>query len=210
MVDNAIRDEKFNFNISKNELKKKFEISAIFYKINKEYLCRKNCIINRKGFEGDPEIIIVMMNPGSCKPLGKYEENKRCECNMDDTQKQISILMEYANLNSVKIENLSDICEGNSQKFWEKYELMNQPFSIFDNSRMWELGNIDIPIIYAWGKSAMEMAKQIGIEENLKHKITYGYIKDGYNYYQRPLSKFMNSEDKIAWIMGVGEFLSKL
>ena len=66
----------FEFNIPIEKLKEKFEVTAIFYKDEEENLCRKNCQIVRKGIVKEPEAIIVMMNPGSCKAIGEYKENE--------------------------------------------------------------------------------------------------------------------------------------
>ena len=72
-----------------------------------------------------------MMNPGSCKAIGEYKENERCSCKMDPTQKQLAILMEYAKLDCIQIENLSDICSGSSTVLWDTYNSMKGTKSIF-------------------------------------------------------------------------------
>lgn len=198
-MEKDISEEEFDFNISSDSLKEKYLVSAIFYK-HDSCLCRKNCIIKKKGVKAEPELLVVMMNPGSCKPIGTYVENERCECKMDATQKQIAILMEYANLNCVQIENLSDICERQEERFWEKYNLNKDLKSIFSEDRISEIENLNIPIIYAWGKAAMNLSEKIGIDTILKGRNVYGYVKNNTDYYQRPLSRFMSNEDKELWI----------
>ncbi len=199
----------FEFNIPIEKLKEKFEVTAIFYKDEEENLCRKNCQIVRKGIVKEPEAIIVMMNPGSCKAIGEYKENERCSCKMDPTQKQLAILMEYAKLDCIQIENLSDICSGSSTVFWDTYNSMKGTKSIFGENRIKEIGNLNVPIIYAWGKSAMGMANKIDINNSLQGKKVFGYKKEGTDYYQRPLYQFMKAEDKEAWIRVVGDYLKE-
>lgn len=200
--------EDFDFNMSKKLLKEKYEVSAVFYN-NNGLLCRKNCVIKRRGTSSSPQVLVIMMNPGSCKPTEEYNEKERCICSMDATQKQIAILMEYGGIESIQIENLSDICEGNSEKFWNLYSDNNDLKSIFSKERIDELINLDIPIIFAWGESAMNLSKEINIEELLKNKKTHGYVKEGTSYYQRPTRQYAKKEDKIAWIKHIGDYIKK-
>ncbi|WP_019415072.1 hypothetical protein [Paenisporosarcina sp. TG20] len=63
------------------------------------------------------DAVIVMFNPGSCKPTLDVHSGEWTESMPDKTQFQLMRLMEHMAWNEMKIVNLSDLCEGNFTEF---------------------------------------------------------------------------------------------
>lgn len=122
-----------------NELKNIFDVYGHFYnlKLSDSILkCRSVLEIKRKEKSTElPDIIVIMMNPGSSVPLDKsyepltftkqeYFELKEKEIiptRPDNAQYQIMRLMETNNWDFVRILNLSDLRNGNSGKFQTEF-----------------------------------------------------------------------------------------
>ena len=117
------------------ELKQKYQVFGHFYDLticDTTLNCRNTLEIRRnKTLEEIPDIIVIMMNPGSSKPLDEKHvvKNYRFEGYLkeknftliptkpDSAQYQIMRLMELNNWNFVRILNLSDLRNGNSSNF---------------------------------------------------------------------------------------------
>lgn len=100
-----------------------FVITGYFYNYG-NYKLRRFLKIKRIGFEGEEnDLTVVMMNPGSSKPLNSTEEtevkylDRFVPTKPDKTQNQIGELMNMLNLNYAIIINLSDIREPKSSEF---------------------------------------------------------------------------------------------
>jgi hypothetical protein len=114
------------------------------------------------------DAIVVMLTPGSSKPLdeSKYQlktpldidKTNLVPCVPDDTQYQICRLMKLMNWKQVAVVNLFDYCEPNSSKSIARYEnkaLLSE--SIFHKERREELSALfaasveQSPIVLGWG-----------------------------------------------------------
>jgi len=175
-------------------LKATFAVSAFFYHAyvgEEKYLMRREAQIVRKGTNHEKaDAIIVMLNPGSCKPTceigeGSLENRKMLSATPDQTQYQLMNLMERLHWNKLTIVNLSDICEGNSTRFRvieQKFNLQSKPHSIFHSSNTNErntlLRNAN-HLIFAWGETstAKRLAKEFGLYDERKALSTYRDMK---------------------------------
>ena len=119
-------------NIYASELKTIFDVYGHFYDLkisDSVFKCRSLLEIKRKGENGKsriPDIVVIMMNPGSSKPLDKnyipltisersYGDLKTKEMvptRPDNAQYQIMRLMVFNDWNYVKVLNLSDLRNG--------------------------------------------------------------------------------------------------
>jgi hypothetical protein len=158
------------------QLREEFEVEASFYQMkigNQMYPCRNHAVLMRKGYtrENQPDAVVVMANPGSCRPADSYyqpsilqsdfEKAPFVRVKMDPTQYQLARLMKRLDLNVVSIVNLSDICSGNMEDFGRKlnevedHNVLNH--SIFSDKREIErnglLRDSKTKIIIAWGKN---------------------------------------------------------
>lgn len=178
------------------ELKQEFDVSGHFYNLKLSgsvFKCRNILEIRKKNFKSTntiPEIIVIMMNPGSSKPLdNKYipktyigkisSENFSKEViptRPDNAQYQIMRLMKYNNWSFVRVLNLSDLRNGNSGRFqteFKKAEMLkkNNSLCITHIDRKKEFKSLirskENKIIAAWG-SLNELKKSAESILNLK------------------------------------------
>jgi hypothetical protein len=165
------------------KLKEKFDVFGHFYdlKIGKEiFKCRSILEIVSKGLEyklkGLPDAVIIMMNPGSSRPLDKtyslrlfsideiFSKNWKKEIvppRPDNAQYQIMRLMLLNDWNYVKVLNLSDLRNGNSGEFSNEFKRASaidpsNPHCIVHIKRRNELksetrSKANNPVIAAWG-----------------------------------------------------------
>lgn len=162
-------------NWSANLLKKDFEVTASFYQIKAGdfyFRCRNHAVIRRKGYNSQkqPDALIVMANPGSCKPSEPTYEAPLYQddltkipyvpVNIDPTQYQLMRLMKLMDWNEISIINLSDLCAGNMDGFKKRLKWVHHQrisyHSIFSKKRTKErmqLLSKSRRIILAWGKN---------------------------------------------------------
>lgn len=192
-----------------------FKITGLFYQ-NNGYNFRKFLNIVRKNSGQDiPDLMVIMMNPGSSKPLDG-NENNNCETEAipDNTQDQIMRVMNRCDFNFARILNLSDLREPKSSIFYKKIdELKKQKIShsIFDKERNCDYEKLfvkNVPVIFAWGvnENLFELAKMT-IE--LIGEITpIGLKKNGYEYaYYHPLPQ--NNTKQKEWVEKITEMIKK-
>ena len=149
------------------ELKKTFEVNAKFYysMINEEkFLMRREARIERIGSKQEEiDAVVVMINPGSCKPTGEVTSQSAKEALLmaakpDQTQYQLMNLMERKAWNVLVIVNLSDICEGNLSNFSNierKFRAANLSHSIFQDENAEDCQTLLSSaknVIFAWGR----------------------------------------------------------
>ncbi|MBF0195323.1 MAG: DUF1643 domain-containing protein [Magnetococcales bacterium] len=180
------------------DLKKKFAVFGSFYDIalgGELVACRSVLELlahditpqdpdNIAGLK--PDLLIVMMNPGSSRPLDKSYEpplvnrwqdiaKKRqwvATC-PDNTQYQIMRVMAALGLQHGRVLNLSDIREPKSPVLFKKISALSTVagggvHSIFCQERRKELENLlmcvscEIPVLVGWGRSdaLIPLAKQ--------------------------------------------------
>lgn len=213
-------------------LKKSFDVYGHFYnlRLSKSVLkCRSVLEIKRKGKSSElPDIIVIMMNPGSSVPLDKsykpktfskedYNKLKAKEIiptHPDNAQYQIMRLMETNNWNFVRILNLSDLRNGNSGKFQTEFRNAamldkTNPHCITHNERKEELiesiNSKSNKVIAAWGEIA-ELNQSAQTILKLEKKIIG--IRKGETSNFRYASPYMKSQ-KIDWLTQIQKEINK-
>lgn len=188
-------------------LRKPFKITGLFYKqcsnTYRKYLDIKR---NSDSEMTNPELMVVMMNPGSSEPKnGVYNNIKPSEVEVDPTIVQILRVMRGAALSYVRIINLSDRKMPKSADFYKFLKSPNSndfPHSIFDPRRKEELAELfidDVPVIYAWGvDTRLKVLSELAIKAiNQEHPI--GKKKKGTtSSYYHALPR--NQNDKKEWV----------
>ena len=188
---------KFNKN---DELRKTYEVKASFYK--KDGVTFRNYAdITRKEYTEDKiDAYIIMMNPGSCKPANKIDDDAispetSVYINASDDPAQIKVMqiMDNTDFNKVRILNLFDCKESNSSK---AVQMANKnygfPISIFSCERRDELNNLtkdDAPYIVAYGVNGLIEFKKLALKF-LADKKVYGIKKDNNDLLYYYLSPF--------------------
>lgn len=180
------------------ELKQIFTVYGHFYNLkisDKVFKCRSVLDIKRKGTgikKNIPDIVVIMMNPGSSKPLDKnyipetyslsaYRKIKSKEAvptRPDNAQYQIMRLMVFNDWNYVRVLNLSDLRNGNSGNFQTDFlnakNLDNSdPHCITNEKRRVELldslRSKSNKIIAAWGSiDLLKESAEIILKQNKK------------------------------------------
>ncbi|MDQ7049494.1 MAG: hypothetical protein Q9M92_08110 [Enterobacterales bacterium] len=184
------------------QLKVEFNVYGHFYQLvegKHQFDCRSQLEIIRSNFkdteESMPNAVVIMMNPGSSKPLdpeykikqfsSKQIFSKRWEKEFvatqpDNAQYQIMRLMKKHRWQHVRVINLSDLRNGNSLEFAKSYVqaekiLTSAAFCMNHSKRKHELVkclNTSGPVIAAWG--SLSVLKKAA-EKTLKQfeKIAY-------------------------------------
>ncbi|MGE6487427.1 hypothetical protein [Paenisporosarcina sp. NPDC076898] len=128
------------------------------------------------------DAVIVMLNPGSCKPIIGSQFGEWTEAMPDKTQFQLMRLMEHMSWNEIKIVNLSDVCEGNSNEFsglLKKCKDAGVVHSRFANDSVSEWSKVISSadrLLYGWGEKpeAKKMANAYGLLDLDTMLTTYG------------------------------------
>lgn len=196
-------------------MREKFNITGLFYKKD-GYKFRKFLnIVKNNSDKKRPDLMVIMMNPGSSKPLDGNENNKiETEAIPDNTQDQIMRVMEKCKFDFARILNLSDLREAKSSVFYEKIEELEEQrisHSIFDKKRNSDYEALfvkNIPVIFAWGVNeklsdlANLTVKRIGETKPV------GLMKKGYNNaYYHPLPQ--NYTKQKEWVEKITEMIKK-
>lgn len=97
----------------------KFEITGLFYEAS-GYKLRKYLDIKREeSSQNEPDLMVVMMNPGSSFPLDGIDNNSvPSEAEPDTTQQQIMKVMDAASFDYARILNLSDLRTPDSNELY--------------------------------------------------------------------------------------------
>ncbi len=196
-------------------MKDDFEITGCFYQIA-GFNCRKYLDIRRKGTcLENPDLLAVMMNPGSSRPVGGiYGKGHATEASSDRTQEQIMRVMNNCDLDYGRIINLSDIQQTKSS---ELHKILRRPkmkkvaHSIFDPRRQAEFDALfpdNTVTILAWGvHDALISLTRMAIEK-IGNENAVGLKKNnselGY-YHPLPPSYYKQQE----WVSQMTELLKK-
>jgi hypothetical protein len=193
-----------------------FKISGHFYEIY-GLKCRRYLEIKRVGSNlSQPDIMVVMMNPGSSCPENRIDNNiDQSKAHPDRTLNKIMAVMNKTNFNFARVLNLSDVRQPNSTKF---YEFLNSssansiPHSIFHPLRREEFSTLfrqGVPVIYGWGvNSNLEGLAREAIEL-ISEKNPIGIRKNGTEWaYYHPLRRTTTEHDD--WVKTVTSLLSPL
>ena len=191
-----------------------FEIYGHFYEIS-DLKCRKYLDIKR--VESDleqPDIMVVMMNPGSSYPLDGIDNNRKPSIACPDrTQNQIMAVMGN-NFNFARVLNLSDFRQPNSKEFYKflKSDLGKSiPHSIFHPSRDKDFSNLfypGVPVIYGWGVDPNLQGLAREAINRISEKNPIGIRKGETEWaYYHPLPRIRDKQ--IEWVTKVSLLLLK-
>lgn len=192
----------------------KFEISGHFYELS-GLKCRKYLNIKRVGSNlSQPDIMVVMMNPGSSYPLDGIDNNDApSEAHPDRTQHQIMAVLNKTSFNFARVLNLSDVRQSSSKEFYKFINSSNAnsiPHSIFHQARHEEFSNLfrqDVPVIYGWGVDPkLEVLARKAINR-ISEENPIGIGKNGIEWaYYHPLPR--THTKKVEWVSTVSSLLS--
>lgn len=222
------------------QLKEEFKVYGHFYGLSLDddlYDCR-SClkIISNKHKASDleqPDAIVIMMNPGSSRPLDKNYQQKNytskqifskrwkkefVPAQADNAQYQIMRMMRKKQWKIVYIINLSDLRNGNSEKFAADFTLIEKnnndsPHCMTHQKRKNELQQLldaDCPIIAAWGsvKVLKNSAEQIlNLMSNSRNLI--GLRVDENLPWYRFASPYLKTH-KESWLKEIAREINKI
>jgi len=196
-------------------MRKDFKIAGLFYELNGFKFRKFLNIVRNNSSPKNPDLMVVMMNPGSSRPInGDDNYNKESEAVPDRTQDQIIRLMNNCGFNYARILNLSDLREPKSSVFYNtinKLEYQNISHSIFDLKRsedFEELFVTDIPVIYAWGVNKKLLNLAIQTINRIGETKPIGLNKEGLVYaYYHPLPQNYTKQKK--WVEKITEMIKK-
>lgn len=177
-----------------NYILDRYNVLGYFYRKYDNNFRKYLDIVNKKDAPNQPDLMVVMMNPGNSKPKeGFSDENyfKEVSARPDNTQLQVVKYMEgVIRYKYARILNLSDICETKSAFF---YKLLNEPsfkelsHSIFHKSRQIDFNEKfveGVPVVAAWGVSyKLNALIKLAVQRFKKLDVTpIGLLKAGTNY----------------------------
>ena len=198
---------------------------------NNKYLCRSVAdIVENTDSKGQPHFsitsapnaVVVMMNPGAARPVSHNPQDgpklpilsrqRLFDYNRDrpqilvapdNAQYQLMRLMKLKAWRHLRIINLSDLCEGNSQKFAFLHRAiseysMDHPESILHLKRSKELSAVskDVPhIIVAWGRQPV--LKSAATAFLTSYQDVIGLARD-YPWYR--FASPYRKDQKLSWL----------
>lgn len=194
-------------------MREKYTVTGFFYELN-GYKFRKflNIKRNYNAFK-KPDLMVIMMNPGSSRPLNGIENNT-CETDAipDNTQNQIMRVMENCNLYYARILNLSDLREPKSSVLYTKLaelERNNISHSIFDDKRKNDFDTLfvrNVPVIFAWGVNKKLEALATKAVGRIADSNPIGIKKNGFDFaYYHPLPQIYSKQ--IEWVESVTKMI---
>lgn len=192
-----------------NKLSGKFEVTGLFYETNGLKL-RKFLDIKLTGTkESKPQLMVVMMNPGSSYPLDGIENNTvPTIAKPDNTQSQIMKVMEGAAIEYARVLNLSDLRTPDSNtlyKFLKSEESQLVDHSVFSPTRRPELNQLfvrNVPVIFGWGvnKVLIPLAKQAITTLSIEQPLGLKKPNKEFSYYH-PLPQVYVKQ--VEWVQHV-------
>lgn len=174
--------------ISAKELKLIFSVTGFYYSPPKNEECRKflNIKLNTSK-QKKPDLMVVMMNPGSSKPLIESPKsyNKETPAKPDPTQYKIMRFMLETDYEYARVLNLSDLIQATSTEFYKSISKASKgnTNSIFHSKRTKELNNLfekNIPTLIAWGVND-DLQPLINLTYkyvSVRSKFFFGYKKE--------------------------------
>lgn len=214
--------------VKEKQLKKEYISFGRFYILKYDNQRQHDCrsvleIFERNAYQemkstNKIDAVIIMMNPGSCKPKVTYNYDckslnqveagelniiKLVEAEPDTTQYQVMRVMKIMGWKYVRVINLSDYINPESESFYEVIKELSSFDKIFFHSIFSEKRKKDIieifksekefKVIAAWGvDTALELLIQRALKENNLNKRvgcdkTYINKKKQNFYYYHPL-----------------------
>lgn len=183
-----------------------FYITGLFYE-SQGYKFRQHLDIKRRSSDlAQPDLMVVMMNPGSSYPIDGIENNtKPSKAKPDNTQNQIMKVMDSSDFDYARVLNLSDLRTPDSNVLYEfikSEESKTINHSIFHLNRSDELKSLfikKVPVIFGWGvNEALIPLAKIAIEA-LDIEKPLGILKKGTKYsYYHPLPR--EHKKRLEWV----------
>tara|TARA_R110002126_G_scaffold142546_5_gene288469 strand:- start:29827 stop:30417 length:591 start_codon:yes stop_codon:yes gene_type:complete len=192
-------------------MKNQFKITGFYYEELgfkfRKYLDIKNI----KSACKTPDLMVIMMNPGSSRPLDSIDNNtKESEAVPDNTQSQIMKVMLNCNLQYARVLNLSDLREAKSNIFYTRIKDMENagiPHSIFNENRQDDFNQLwvdNTTVIYGWGVSNKLKPLALKAIEACSAPTPYGILKAGTNWaYYHPLPPIHSKQ--VDWVNNVSK-----
>lgn len=187
-------------------IKNKSVIKGRYYQID-GYKFRSHLDIQKfNSSRKTPDVIVVLMNPGSSRPInGVDNASEATEAIPDRTQSQIMLVMLSCGFEYARILNLSDIREPKSNEFYKKMvelESKGIAHSIFDDRRKEDLSKLwvnDVPVIFGFGVSHKLKKLALKALEVCKVQKPYGVQKSGVVHgYFHPLPPIYSKQQE--WV----------
>ena len=224
-----------------DDLKKRFGVYGDFYQImlgGNDYACRSvlELIAHEQTPEDpngiqfmNPDLLVVMMNPGSSKPQvpcfvprrvqgdGTEERPQRVKTRPDNTQYQIMRIMAARGFQHARILNLSDLREPKSPMLMPKLEFLHSipggdRHSVFCNDRDLERQRLmgpygAIPVLAGWGRHKKLLSLATLCVEKLHGWRVIGLpVDDRGLFYAHPSPMLQRGKD--LWLTAVLKQLS--
>lgn len=174
----------------------RYQITGYFYE-EQGYKFRLYLDINRKqgrlkSLVGritagrNPDLMVVMMNPGSALPLqGGDDGRAEVSVKPDRTQLQIMKLMDAGKFRFARIVNLSDLRTPNSEELLSTLPVLDQlgiHHSIFSPSRENDFRDLyyqSPPVILAWGVDDRLTPLARWALQRINNRVRLGQLKKG-------------------------------
>jgi len=193
-----------------------FKITGLFYSIS-GIKCRKYLdIVRIDSLIEEPDLMVIMMNPGSSSPVDGIDDNSNeAVANPDKTQDQIMSLMNNCDFKFVRVLNLSDIREAKSKvlyKLIKEESIKNIPHSIFNSKRkadLIKLFNSSVPVVLGWGVDSALKKLALNALQKIKYQQIYGWKIEGCDFgYYHPLPPIHQKQKE--WLEKVSKQINVL
>lgn len=179
-------------------IKNDFNVNGFFYRDGQNEF-RKYLNIIRKGETKDvPDLMVVMMNPGSSECLGSFDVESTAK--PDPTQTGIMKIMNTCGFNYARVLNLSDLCEKSSKCFRSFLRNSdNDSRSIFSDKRKEEFDQYfiaEVPVIFGWGSHRALLPLIDKALKKIKAEKPLGVLKNNSDkFYYHPLvhTRYLNN-----------------
>ena len=187
----------------------KFDVSGLFYEAS-GYKLRMYLDIKRVDTKlCAPDLMVVMMNPGSSFPLDGVDNNSiSSNAEPDTTQQQIMKVMNAASFDYARILNLSDLRTPDSNelyRFIKSDKSDSVDHSIFSENRKEDLNKLfvnDVPVIFGWGVNSILVPLAQMAMSTLNIINPLGMCKPGAEYsYYHPLPRIYMKQ--LEWVQHV-------
>ncbi len=192
-----------------------FQVYGQFY-TSGGYKLRSYLDVCRVGAEQRrPDLMVIMMNPGSSYPLDGIDDSTEPSLTQaDTTQRQVMKLMGRSLYQRARILNLSDLRTPDSNAlyaFLRSRQSRRITHSIFSPARRKELEQLfvrHVPVVFAWGvnPALLPLARQA--VEVLSVDQPLGLLKPGTQYaYYHPLPR--DYPRQLEWLRRVKRQLAE-
>ncbi|GGK37895.1 MULTISPECIES: DUF1643 domain-containing protein [Flavobacteriaceae] len=194
-------------------MKKQFKVTGFYYE---ELGFKFRKYLDIKTVDTDirtPDLMVIMMNPGSSRPVDGIDNNtKESSAIPDRTQDQIMKVMLNSNLQYARILNLSDLREAKSNIFYNKIiDLENKGIShsIFDENRQEDFNQLwinNVPVIFGWGVNDHLKPLALKAMKSCNASNPYGILKANTNWaYYHPLPQIYSKQQE--WVSVITQHL---